>query len=91
MDDKKATAKNPAPNRAPIHQVKTVVLIEQQRIIIACAECNAPQNNMGAKFCSNCGNQLTWDNIEVVNPQPKPTEEPNMKPAQETVDAKPTN
>jgi hypothetical protein len=68
------------PQRAPIHQVKTVVLIEQQRMILACPECNAPQNSIGVKFCSNCGNSLEWNNIEVVNPQPKPTEEANMKP-----------
>jgi predicted amidophosphoribosyltransferase len=69
-----------APQRAPQHQVKTVVLIEQQRMILVCPECNSPQNNIGVKFCSNCGNSLEWDNIEVVNPQPKPTEEANMKP-----------
>jgi hypothetical protein len=69
-------------------QVKTVVLLEQQRIVVACPKCKEIQLNVGSNFCSNCGEPLKWDNIEIVKP-PKP--EPKSKEPTVEVDKKTVN
>jgi len=42
---------------------------------LECPECHTGPERIGAKFCSNCGTPLAWENIWIRKPQdPKPDE-----------------
>ena len=74
MDAKKVEKKVPQDhkeNAVKKSQVKTIVLLGQQRIILSCPKCKEILNTVGSNFCPNCGEPLEWKNIEIVNPQPK--------------------
>ncbi len=64
-------------------QVQTVIdYTEPQPVIkLECPECHTQPHYVGARFCSNCGTGLKWDNVLIR--QPKATE-----PIQKDVDIK---
>jgi predicted amidophosphoribosyltransferase len=63
----------------PSKQVLTIVDFSapQATIRLECSACHAEPPTVGAKFCSNCGEPLKWDNIFIRQPQPTevPTDE----------------
>jgi len=58
----------------PGKQVQTVVDYTGQNVAIKleCPECGFGVDRLGARFCSNCGAPLKWDNISVRQPKPAP-------------------
>lgn len=59
----------------PGKQVQTIVDFTgpQPFIKLECPECHIGPERIGAKFCSNCGTPLIWENIWIRKPEdPKP-------------------
>lgn len=70
----------------PSQQVLTVVDFTMERpfIKLVCPNCHDSQDRIGARFCSNCGTPLAWENILVRQPQSEqPQGTPNEAPNEE--------
>lgn len=70
----------------PSQQVLTIVdfTMESPFIKLECPNCHDSQDRIGARFCSNCGTPLAWENILIRQPrselqQGNPNEAPNVE------------
>ena len=57
------------------NQVQTIVDFSQGQptMLLACPTCVEPVDRIGAKFCSNCGSPLVWNNIKIRPAKPETT------------------
>ncbi len=74
-------AKQPKDFKQPVRpgkQVQTVVDFTgpQPIIKLECKVCHTGTERIGAKFCSNCGEPLKWDDIWVRKPEDKKVADP---------------